>query len=61
MDIYPFCLSWFDHSNNQQQKNITKTLIGSYPHQIILPINKAQFKNTLQTSTNFQIAFSDYF
>ena len=39
----------------------TKTLIGSDPHQIILPINKAEFKNTLQTSTNFQIAFLDYF
>ena len=43
------------------KKYITKTLIGSYLHQIILPINKAEFKNTLQTSTDFQIAFSDYF
>ena len=39
----------------------TKTLIGSDPHQIILPINKAQFENALQTSTDFQIDFSDYF
>ena len=26
-----------------------------------MPIDEAQFKNTLQTSTNFQIAFLDYF
>ena len=39
----------------------TKTLIGSDPHQIILPINNAQFENALQTSTDFQIACSDYF
>ena len=35
-------------------RNRTKTLIGSNPHKIVLPINKAQFENTLQTSTDFQ-------
>ena len=34
-----------------------KTLIGSDPHKIGAPINKSQFKNTLQTSIDFQIAF----
>ena len=43
------------------KKYITKTLIGSDPHEIILPINKAQFENALETSTDFQIAFLDYF
>ena len=42
-------------------RNRTKTLIGSDPHKIIIPINKSQFENTLQTSTNFQIAFLEYF
>ena len=42
-------------------RNRTKTLIGSDPHEIILPINKAQFENALETSTNFQKAFLDYF
>ena len=42
-------------------RNRTKTLIGSNPHEIILPINKAQFENALETSTDFQIAFLDYF
>ena len=35
-------------------RNRTKTLIGSNPHKVVLPINKAQFENTLQTSTDFQ-------
>ena len=35
-------------------RNRTKTLIGSNPHKIVLPINKAQFENTLQNSTDFQ-------
>ena len=34
-----------------------KTLIGSDPHKIGAPINKSQLENTLQTSTDFQIAF----
>ena len=38
-----------------------KTLIGSNPHKIGAPINKSQFKNTLQTSIDFQIAFLEYF
>ena len=38
-----------------------KTLIGSNPHKIGAPINKSQFKNILQTSTDFQIAFLEYF
>ena len=42
-------------------KNRAKTLIGSDPHKIVVPINKSQFKNTLQTSTDFQIAFLKYF
>ena len=42
-------------------RNRTKTLIGSDPHKIIIPINKSQFENTLQTSINFQIAFLEYF
>ena len=42
-------------------KNRAKTLIGSDPHKIIVPINKSQFENTLQTSTDFQIAFLKYF
>ena len=36
-------------------------LIGSDPHKIGVPINKSQFKNILQTSTDFQIAFLEYF
>ena len=43
------------------EKNKTKTLIGSDPHKIVIPINKSQFKNILQTSTDFQIAFLKYF
>ena len=43
------------------ERNKTKTLIGSNPHKIVVPINKSQFKNTLQTSTDFQIAFLKYF
>ena len=42
-------------------RNRTKTLIGSNPHKIVIPINKSQFENALQTSTNFQIAFLEYF
>ena len=38
-----------------------KTLIGSNPHKTVEPINKPQFENTLQTSTDFQIAFLEYF
>ena len=42
-------------------KNRAKTLIGFNPHKIVVPINKSQFENTLQTSTDFQIAFLKYF
>ena len=42
-------------------RNRIKTLIGSYPHKIVIAINKTQFESTLQTSTNFQIAFLKYF
>ena len=42
-------------------RNRTKTLIGSNPHKIVIPINKSQFENTLQTSTNFQIGLLEYF
>ena len=42
-------------------RNRTKTLIGSNPHKIVIPINKSQFENALQTSTNFQIDFLEYF
>ena len=38
-----------------------KTLSGSDPHKIGAPINKSQFKNALQTSVDFQIAFLEYF
>ena len=38
-----------------------KTLIMSDPHKIVIAINKREFKNTLQTSTDFQIAFLKYF
>ena len=38
-----------------------KLLIGSDPHEIIIPINKSQFEKSLQTSTDFQIAFLEYF
>ena len=38
-----------------------KTLSGSDPHKIGAPINKSQFKNTFQTSIDFQIAFLEYF
>ena len=40
-------------------RNKTKTLIGSNPHKTV--INKSQCENALQTSTNFQIAFLEYF
>ena len=43
------------------ERNKTKTLIGSDPHKIVIPINKSQFKNILQTSTDFQVAFLEYF
>ena len=36
-------------------------LIGSDPHKIVIPINKSQLENTLQTSTDFQIAILKYF
>ena len=42
-------------------RNRTKTLIGSDPHKIVIPINKSQFENTLQISINFQIGFLKYF
>ena len=42
-------------------RNRTKTLIGSDPHKIVILINKSQFENALQTSTDFQIAFLEYF
>ena len=42
-------------------RNRTNTLIGSDPHKIVIPINKSQFENALQTSTDFQIAFLEYF
>ena len=42
-------------------RNRTKTLIGSNPHKTVVPVSKSQFKNTLQTSTDFQIAFLEYF
>ena len=38
-------------------RNRAKTLIGSDPQKIVIPINKSQFENVLQTSSNFQIAF----
>ena len=43
------------------ERNRTKTLIGSDPHKIVIPVNKSQFENALQTSTDFQIAFLEYF
>ena len=43
------------------ERNRAKTLIGSNPRKIVIPINKSQFEHTLQTSTNFQIAFLEYF
>ena len=43
------------------KKTKTKTLIGFDPHKIVIPINKSQLKNTLQTSTDLQIAFLKYF
>ena len=43
------------------RKNRTETLIGCNPHKTVIPINKSQFENTLQTSTDFQIAFLEYF
>ena len=42
-------------------KNKIKTLIGSYPHKIVITINKSQFECALQTSIDFQIAFLKYF
>ena len=42
-------------------RNRTKTLIGSDPHKIVIPINKSEFENALQTSTDFPIAFLEYF
>ena len=42
-------------------KNRSRALIGLDPHKIVEHINKSQFKNTLQTSTDFQIAFLQYF
>ena len=42
-------------------RNRAKILIGSDPHKIVIPINKSEFENALQTSTDFQIAFLEYF
>ena len=42
-------------------KNRATALIGLDPHKIVVPINKSQFENALQTSTDFQIAFLEYF
>ena len=42
-------------------RNRAKILIGSDPHKIVIPINKSEFENALQTSTDFQIAFLKYF
>ena len=35
------------------ERNRTKTLIGSDPHKIVIPMNKSQFENALQTLTDF--------
>ena len=43
------------------RRNRTKTLIGSDHYKIVIPINKSQFENALQISTDFQIAFLEYF
>ena len=42
-------------------RNRAKSLIGSNPHKTVVPINKSQFENALQTSADFQIAFLEYF
>ena len=42
-------------------RNRAKTLIVSDPHKTVVPVSKSQFENTLQTSTDFQIAFLEYF
>ena len=42
-------------------KNKIKTLIGSYPHKIVITINKSQFECALQTYIDFKIAFLKYF
>ena len=43
-------------------RNRTKTLTGSNPQKIVINvINKSQFENEQQTSTNFQIDFLEYF
>ena len=34
-------------------RNRTKTLIGCDTHKIVIPVNKSQFENALQTSTDF--------
>ena len=34
-------------------RNRTKTLIGCDPHKIVIPVNKSQFENALQMSTDF--------
>ena len=43
------------------ERSRTKTLIGSDPRKTVIPVNKSQFENALQTSIDFQIAFLDYF
>ena len=42
-------------------RNRAKALIGSGAHKIVVPINKYQFENALQTSTDFQTTFLEYF
>ena len=42
-------------------RNRAKTLTGSYPHKIVISINKFQFENALQTYSDFQIASLEYF
>ena len=43
------------------ERNKTEILIGCDPHKTVIPVNKSQFQNALQTSTDFQIAFLEYF
>ena len=40
------------------RRNRTRALIGPNPHKIVIPINKSQFENALQTSELSSIQFS---
>ena len=69
MDLYPFQRDKVTYTLYLDSitliiingRNRAKTLTGSDPHKIAIPIIKFQFENALQTSSDFQIVSLEYF